>query len=83
VQAFAYEQGGVRFWGVQYHPEYTLPFIAGRAREWNRIPANIAGDIEQAEHSAEAAERLGVRIEDMQAEMRLTELRNWLSRLRT
>ncbi|MEO1328155.1 MAG: type 1 glutamine amidotransferase [Pseudomonadota bacterium] len=24
VQAIAYEAGGVRFWGVQYHPELTL-----------------------------------------------------------
>lgn len=28
VQAMVYEQGGVRFWGTQYHPEMTLADVA-------------------------------------------------------
>ncbi|WP_299502317.1 type 1 glutamine amidotransferase [uncultured Roseobacter sp.] len=81
VQAFAYEQDGIRFWGVQYHPEYTLPFIGGRVRAWDRLPDQQARDIEIADTDPEAAKRLRVRYEDMQSDMRLTELRNWLASL--
>ncbi|MEM9577276.1 MAG: type 1 glutamine amidotransferase [Pseudomonadota bacterium] len=81
VQAFSFEQGDVRFWGVQYHPEYSLPFIAGRARTWKRVSAQMADDIERAADDAAAAKRLGVRIEDMQPEVRLSELNNWLHSL--
>ncbi|MFK7744496.1 MAG: type 1 glutamine amidotransferase [Roseobacter sp.] len=81
VQAFGYEQGDVRFWGVQYHPEYSLPFIGARVRAWQRLPEDIAADIESAATDADAAERLGVRHSDMQADARLTELRNWLASL--
>ena len=81
VQAFAVESGGVRFWGVQYHPEYTLPFIAGRARAWQRVSEAVAADIEVADHDAEAVARLGVRQSDLQSSARLTELRNWLASL--
>jgi GMP synthase (glutamine-hydrolysing) len=81
VQAFAYEKDGVRFWGVQYHPEYSLPFIAGRVRAWGRAPEAMADDMEVAASDAAAAARLGVRTSDMQPQMRLTELRNWLDSL--
>jgi GMP synthase (glutamine-hydrolysing) len=81
VQAFAYEQGDVRFWGVQYHPEYTLSYIAGRARSWERVPPEVADDIARADSNPEAAQRLGVRMDDLVPDMRLTELRNWLTSL--
>jgi GMP synthase (glutamine-hydrolysing) len=32
VQAFAYERGGVSFWGVQYHPEFTPAVMAQLSR---------------------------------------------------
>lgn len=82
VQAFAVDSGGVRFWGVQYHPEYTLPFIAGRARAWQRVSEAVAADIEVADHDAAAVARLGVRQTDLQSAARLSELRNWLVNLR-
>lgn len=81
VQAFAYEQDNIRFWGVQYHPEYTLPFVGGRAEAWARCDPKEAGDLACAAHDRQAADRLGVRFEDMQDAMRMTELRNWLASL--
>lgn len=81
VQAFACETGHIRFWGVQYHPEYTLPFIGSRVRAWQRVPMSEAADLERAASDPQAASRLGVRFDDMQTPMRLTELRNWLNSL--
>ena len=81
VQAFAVETGGVRFWGVQYHPEYSLSYIAGRARAWQRVPERVADDIAVADTDADAATRLGVLQSDLAPSMRLTELRNWLESL--
>lgn len=81
VQAMAYEQDGIRFWGVQYHPEYPLPFIGKGVAEWERWPADKASDLAVAHADAEAAHRLGARFEDLQTEMRVTELRNWLESL--
>jgi GMP synthase (glutamine-hydrolysing) len=81
VQAFAYERDGIRFWGVQYHPEYTLAYIGKGMRDWNKLPKDIAADIAIADTDRAAAARLGVRFTDMQPEMRMTELRNWLASL--
>jgi len=81
VQAFAYEGQGIRFWGVQYHPEYTLPFIGQRVRAWSDLPAQECADIARADTDPAAASRLGVRFADMQPHARLTELRNWLDSL--
>jgi GMP synthase (glutamine-hydrolysing) len=81
VQAMAYAQNGVRFWGVQYHPEYTLPFIGQRVLDWGRMTKDMADDLQKAHVDAGAAARLGVRYQDMQTETRMTELRNWLSSL--
>ncbi len=81
VQAFAYERDGVSFWGVQYHPEYTADFIAGRVAAMGAWPDKEAAALSRAEIDRDAAEVLGVRWEDLQPQMRLTELRNWLARL--
>ena len=81
VQAFAYEKNGVRFWGVQYHPEYTLPYIGKGLLDWGRLPAEIADDVALADTEPAAARRLGVRIQDLQPEMRTSEIRNWLQSL--
>lgn len=81
VQAMEYARKGVRFWGVQYHPEYTLPFIGKRVLDRALMPKDISNDLSVAHQDAEAAERLGVRFDDMQTETRLTELRNWLASL--
>ena len=81
VQAMEYARDGVRFWGVQYHPEYTLDFIGKRVLDWGRLHADVAGDLQVADRDEAAAERLGVRFSDMQTSMRMTELRNWLASL--
>ena len=81
VQAFEYARDGVRFWGVQYHPEYTLDFIGKRVLDWGRLHADIAEDLQVADQDEDAAARLGVRFSDMQTPMRMTELRNWLASL--
>ncbi len=81
VQAICIEREGFRFWGVQYHPEYSLPFIGRGVRDWNRWPADKAADLEIAHQDAAAARRLGARFEDLQTPARISELRNWLSSL--
>lgn len=81
VQAFAMETGGVRFWGVQYHPEYTLDYVAERARNWPNLGPAFAADLARADVDVEAAARIGARREDMAPQALLTELRNWLARL--
>lgn len=81
VQAFAYEQDGIRFWGVQYHPEYTPEVVSGIMSRTGFMGAQDAQDLSQADTSAEAAARLGIRPDDLAPEMRLTELRNWLAQL--
>lgn len=81
VQAMAFERDGIRFWGVQYHPEYTLPYIGKRVLDWHRLPEDTAADLQIAHKDPAAAERLGVRYSDMQDTARLTELRNWLAHL--
>lgn len=81
VQALCIERDGIRFWGVQYHPEYTLPFIGCSVRDWQRWPEDKTADLEIAHQDAAAAGRLGARIEDLQTPARTTELRNWLSSL--
>ena len=51
-------------------------------RSWDRVPPEVADDIAQADSDPDAAQRLGVRMDDLVPEMRLTELRNWVKSLR-
>ncbi|WP_071674535.1 type 1 glutamine amidotransferase [Nioella nitratireducens] len=81
VQAFAYEQAGVRFWGVQYHPEMSPACLAGILAEQGGHGAATLADLRHAETDAEAARRLGAAPEDVTPEGRLTEIRNWLASL--
>ena len=81
VQAFVYEMNGIRFWGVQYHPEYTPEFVSGLMARLGRMPEPQISDLGCADVDVDAASRLGIRPEDMGAEVRLTELRNWLASL--
>ncbi|WP_298839970.1 type 1 glutamine amidotransferase [uncultured Roseobacter sp.] len=81
VQAMAYEREGVRFWGMQYHPEYSLAFIGARVRDWELLPNAEADDLMSADQDPAASDRLGVRFSDMQSETRLTEIRNWIRSL--
>ena len=45
------------------------------------MPPQETADLARVEHDPEAAARLGIRHSDMQPEVRMTELRNWLASL--
>jgi len=85
IQAFAYEQGGVNFWGMQYHPEFTAAWVADLMRApgtlWqNSTAANL---LDLADTDKSAAKQLGAREEDLTLEVRATEIRNWLTHIDT
>jgi len=82
VQAFAYDEGGVSFWGVQYHPEVSPAHMAGVLVHAGETDAALIADLEVAETDAGAAIRLGGAPEDLAPATRLTELRNWLRHIR-
>lgn len=76
VQAFAYEQGGIRFWGMQYHPEMSLAFIADLLAGLGRI------DLQDAQALRDArAEPCTLLAADLAPEMLRCELRNWAQSL--
>lgn len=79
VQAMAYERDGVRFWGVQYHPEIDPANLGPSMVRMGWMEPQAARDLEVSADDPRAAERLGIRPEDMTPEVRLTELRNWLA----
>lgn len=83
VQAFVYEQGGVQFWGVQYHPELPPAFVGAYAEAGGKITADHAADMARAESDPAAAARLGTRVQDQQFTGRTLEIRNWLGSLST
>ncbi|MEX0302547.1 MAG: type 1 glutamine amidotransferase [Leisingera sp.] len=80
VQAMAYEQGGVRFWGAQYHPELRISDVGGyvTARGIFAGHAGMAEDCAVADRDAAAATRLGTSLEALAPENRLRELANWV-----
>lgn len=81
VQAFAYEQDGVRFWGVQYHPELDPADLGLALGRLGLLPEEDAAALAVVEQDKKAAQDLGVRPDDMSTPMRMTELRNWLNSL--
>ncbi|MGI9368092.1 MAG: type 1 glutamine amidotransferase [Ruegeria sp.] len=80
VQTMTYEQGGVRFWGTQYHPELNLQGIGDyvRARGIFAHYAGLADDLEIAETDMQAAARLGTTPRAFAFSERSPELENWL-----
>ncbi len=80
IQAFAYESGGVNFWGMQYHPEFTTAWVADLMRAPGTIWQNseTADLLDIADSDEHAAKQLGVRGKDLSPEIRMTEIRNWL-----
>lgn len=82
VQAFAYERGRIRFWGVQYHPEITPVGIAEIFERLGTGTEAVRADYRAAETDAGAARRLGAAPGDFMPLTRLTEIRNWLASLR-
>ena len=94
IQAAEIRHAGGVFWGVQYHPEFTLTELASilERRAATLTREGIFGDEEQAKmycvelreldrncNRLDIAWRLGVQPELLDAQMRLTELRNWIS----
>jgi GMP synthase (glutamine-hydrolysing) len=76
VQAFAYEAQGVKFWGMQYHPELSLEFIGQYMAATDRLPSHDAAALRHAQES-QAAEQLQVRKSDMHPDMLRREIHNW------
>ena len=84
VQAMSYRAGGLEFWGTQYHPEVAPSTIAEAFREGTSMFAKAApalADLSAVEHDADAAARLGCRVEDFAVDQRTLELTNWLKSL--
>jgi GMP synthase (glutamine-hydrolysing) len=81
VQAFAYEQGGQRFWGVQYHPEVSPTLMADILPKVGDYPDTICDAFRRAETDAGAARQLGAAPGDLLPDQRVTEIRNWLASL--
>jgi GMP synthase (glutamine-hydrolysing) len=94
VQAAEIRHAGGVFWGVQYHPEFTLTELAS-ILERRRGPLTregiFADEAQGSDYCAELrmldrdrgrqdiAWRLGIQPELLDQEMRLTELRNWIA----
>jgi GMP synthase (glutamine-hydrolysing) len=94
VQAAEIRHAGGLFWGVQYHPEFTLTELAA-ILERRAAPLTqegvFANEAEGKEYCAalraldgdpqrrDIAWRLGIQPELLDAQQRLTELRNWIS----
>lgn len=83
VQAFAYETGGVDFWGMQYHPELRPGAMVRSVRSGLFASgAALADDLGRAEKDEAAAARLGSSVAELAPEVRMIELRNWLGHLK-
>ena len=81
MQAFAYARNGVDFWGVQYHPEMPARQMAERLKVMSGMAAVDLSDLSNCSTDRTAAERLGTTPEEMQTDMRATEIRNWLDHI--
>jgi GMP synthase (glutamine-hydrolysing) len=94
VQAAEIRYAGGVFWGVQYHPEFTLTELASILERRTAPLAQEGLFADEAEGKAYCAElraldsdprrrdiawRLGIQPELLDTELRLTELRNWIS----
>ena len=79
VQAMVYEQDGVDFWGVQYHPECTALDVAGWYRGRDGDFAAMVANLERAEADPDAAARLGATPDQLSLLGRTRELANWLA----
>lgn len=89
VQAFAYETGGVDFWGTQYHPEFSAGFVADMLAARAGYEGGHEGgldavceDLRQAETDPQAAARLGTTPQAQAVQARAVELRNWVAHVR-
>jgi GMP synthase (glutamine-hydrolysing) len=77
-QAFAYEEGGIDFWGAQYHPELCPTDIAKALRRAGGEEA-LADTLDKVASDEEAATALGTTPDAMCLSTRTCEIVNWLS----
>jgi len=82
VQAFAYTEAGVDFWGTQYHPELDPGAIAGIMRLRGESP-DTADHLDRATSDPASAARFGTTPAALAPDERARELTNWLAHLRT
>jgi GMP synthase (glutamine-hydrolysing) len=88
-------KNGATFWGVQYHPEYSVAEIAAMARRYGEVLIReglvkdqveldqLAADLVALDHQpddARLAWRFGVGPSVTDAGLRLAEIRNWLEK---
>ena len=86
VQAFAYDQGGVSFWGAQYHPECWLEdaafWLSRPGPAWSKAEAARAKALKRVADdpaaNATLAVKFGVNLDILDRSYHRTELRNWL-----
>jgi len=96
IQAFVFETSQYRFWGVQYHPEYSLAELAAIFRRYGQrlIDAGLFKNQQALDEMAadwftlhetptrtDLAWRYGVGEDVLKAQSRLIELQNWLEYL--
>jgi GMP synthase (glutamine-hydrolysing) len=94
IQAAEIRHAGGVFWGVQYHPEFTLTELASILARRTAPLAREGLFADEAQGAAYCAElrtldhdrgrgdiawRLGIQPELLDDELRLTELRNWIA----
>ena len=96
VQAAEIVRGESTFWGVQYHPEFTLGEMAGIMRRYGKVLVEegpfrdldgLTRHIEDLEalgkdsSRKDIAWRIGYDADVLDTHRRLTEIRNWIERL--
>ncbi|MEM7267817.1 MAG: type 1 glutamine amidotransferase [Pseudomonadota bacterium] len=87
IQAFAYDNDGESFWGVQYHPESDLNDVS----HWFAQSGGPMGGVDRRSESAilqkiasdparyaDMCVKLGVGLDILDRDYHLTEIRNWL-----
>ena len=94
VQAAEIRYGGGVFWGVQYHPEFTLRDVAFVLRRYGQILVDegFFADVAALEHYAsdlnalaahparvDLAWRLGIDADILQPRLRQCEIANWIA----
>jgi GMP synthase (glutamine-hydrolysing) len=96
VQAAEIRHGKSVFWGVQYHPEFTLDEMAGIIERYGKVlveegPFRDLGELkahtedlktlQQDPARKDIAWRLGYDSDVLEPTRRLTEIRNWIEKL--
>lgn len=93
IQAAEIRHGGGTFWGVQYHPEFTLTEVAAilQRQAANLVRLGLLGSepeglaycedlrrLDADKTRGDIAWRLGIQPEVLDPQRRLTEIRNWI-----